>query len=135
MQNKKIKLSLYIESVNIDGDIPFVVMPESDHKIEEGLYVYDFYYDPSQVFKFAIEIGSHTCTQSHLKIIKILAGTYDISATTTQCYTYIGQNNEQYQTYNYLSWPGKFTVKIRYSPHIHQYLTNLYNMCFKKSLT
>lgn len=131
MQNKKIKLSLYIESVNIDGDIPFLVTPEADHRIEDGLHVYDFYYDPAKIFKFAIDVGSHNCNQSHIKIVKILSGTHDIT-NTTRCYTYIGKNKEQYQTYNYLSFPGTFTVKIRYSAHTHQYLINLYNMCFNK---
>jgi hypothetical protein len=134
MQNRNIKLSLYIQHHNIDGVIPFSVTPTTVYKIEDGLEVYEFLYDPAKEFEFTVQISDHQCSKSYVEIVKVLGGTYDLT-NTSYCYVYTGPNKETYTTYNYLSRVGKYTVKIRYSPMTHHYMMYLYDLCFKKEIS
>lgn len=129
MQNN-VKLSLYLLPSNIDGHIPYSVYPSCIHRQESGQEVYDFFYDPRQDFQFHIQIHEHSCQQSFIQIVKIQGPTNDVTHTH-HCYSYQGLDGSRINTYNWLQSPGKFSVKIRQSPHVHQYMMEFYRKCFK----
>jgi len=127
MKNK-IKLLLYIQPVDIDGDVSYDVYPPAPGVIHGTGFVHEWHHDPSTRTRLRVDfLDRKGGTQSHLKITKIMAGDIDITSSL-QTSPYIRHDTKQpvTGTYGYMSWPGSVWIQVRYSPLVHQYVTNFY---------
>jgi hypothetical protein len=134
--NKKVNLYLYIQSVDIDGPVTYTVFPESNIHHKDEFIVHSWEYDPATEFCLRVNFSNREHgTQSHLKICKLVAGDIDITPTL-QYNSYVrSDTNEVVKgTYGYMSWPGVYTIKVKYAPMVHQYMFNFLQRCFAKKL-
>jgi len=132
--NKKINLYLYTQPVSIDGQVVYSVSPGGTMHYENEFIVHTWEYDPSNEFQIQINFSTRgQGTQSHLKICKLIAGDIDITSTL-QHNPYVRHDTKELVkgTYGFMSWPGLFTIKIKYAPLIHQYMFNFLKRCFAK---
>lgn len=130
--SKLTNLYLYIQPNNIDGAVSYQVFPKSEKTyVENNVTVYQWQYDPSTQFQIKIDfVDREKGVQSHLKICKLIAGNIDVTETLKHS-SYVRHKDNQHikGSYGYMSWPGIFTINIKYSPMIHQYMTNFFNRC------
>jgi len=130
--NKKINLYLYIQPVDLDGQVTYKVMPDSKVHYENEFTVHSWQYDPATEFQVQVDFSDReNGNQSHIKICKLIANEIDITSTL-QHNSYVRHDTKMSVkgTYGYMSWPGLFTIKVKYAPLVHQYMFNFLQRCF-----
>lgn len=134
--SKPINLYLYIQPNNVDGAVSYEISPTAEKTyVEDNVVVYQWRYNPATQFKIKINfVDRENGIQSHLKICKLIAGDIDITETLKySSYARHEDNKSIKGSYGYMSWPGIFTINIKYAPLIHQYMTNFFNRCTTKN--
>ena len=136
MNKQKIKLSLYIKVEDTNGRVDFRVLP--DHAmctaLDDGILMYSWEYDPSSMFTVSLVVDNIEGIDSNIQIKKITGDNIDIS-NLSKCSTYKRFSDHEFikNSYGYMSWPGEYKIKIRFSPMIHRYITNFLEQATKSN--
>ena len=123
---KKLPFSLSVQVNNIDSDIDYSVSPDARSWSANGLVWYEWQYDPTKQLVVRVSITKTPNTQSHIIISNLNVGGIAIdNIDQTGIYRRHDTGQVVRNVYGYMSWPGTYTFKIRYSPQIHNYITYL----------
>ncbi len=136
MSTQKIKLSLYIKVENIDGEVNFRILPSTAvcTVLEDQTLVYSWNYDLSSIFNVSVIVDSIDGIKSNLQIKKITGNEVDISnINNCSIYKRFSDNAIIKNSHGYMSWPGEYKIKIRFSPMIHRYITNFLEQTTKSN--
>ena len=129
---KKLLFSLSVQVNKIDSEIDHHVSPGARCWQEDGLTWYEWSYDPTKQLTVSVSMTKPPDTESHLIISNLKAGGIKIDQIE-QTGTYRRSDTGQVvrNVHGYMSWPGTYTFKIRYSPQIHNYITYLAKLAAK----
>lgn len=137
IQGKKFSLSILTVKENIDSDISYSIVSNGTNvgvKSIENIDTWDFVYNPKNLFRIDIHINKEVNDQSHIKIESAKLNDitiYDLDLFSTYK---TDQNRIIKNTNGYMACRGVFTIKIRYSQKVHQYMIHLFNSCKKNSI-
>jgi len=136
MSKQKIKLSLYIKVEDTVGRVDFRVLPDYAvcTALDDRTLMYSWDYDPSSMFTVSVVVDKIEGIDSNIQIKKITGDDIDIS-NLSKCSTYkrFSDNAIIKNTYGYMSWPGEYKIKIRFSPMIHRYINNFLEQATKSN--
>lgn len=123
---KKLPFSLSVQVNNIDSDIDYHVSPPSRSWKADGLDWHEWYYDPSKQLVVSVSMSKTPNTESHIIISNLSVGDIKIDQIDhTGIYRRHDTGQVVKNVFGYMSWPGTYTFKIRYSPQIHNYISYL----------
>lgn len=130
---KKLKLSLYLQPVEVDGQVTYEVNPGSEFFQDNEHHVHVWQHDPLSIFRLKVNFQDRqNGVQSHLKISQIMLEDIDITDTLQFCGYRRHDTNELLPgTYGYMSHPGVYSIPVRYAPLLHRYVMNFYRVSYR----
>jgi len=122
MKNLELKFSLFLEVINPD-DIDFYVDgAEHTTTLDTGVLEYVGQHNPLQVTRVSVVLRAKRNPLAALVVKEInVSGTPLTNLDKHTTYSLDSGTPIEY-THGYIGFPGTYTVKIRYSPVVHNYI-------------
>jgi hypothetical protein len=128
------KFLLSVQVNKVDVDIDYTVTPGSRSWQQDGLTWHEWEYNPKSIFVAQVIANKTQQGQSHIIVANLQANQIPLNQIDQfGVYKRSDTNQVVPGTYGYMSWPGTYTFKIRFSPQVHNYISYFLKVCSHES--
>jgi len=126
-----LKFSLCIQNNNIDGEITYAINGAELNNSHQKIFSHEGLHDPKGITNIEIKLLSNKGIQSHLLVKDVKVGdTYLNNMQNWSSYVLADGKIMPY-TNGWLSFPGTFRLKLKYSPLVQNYVSYFYSLSKK----
>jgi hypothetical protein len=128
MNSKKLKFFLYIKVSN-PTEVCFEVKNAVLDSISDNNYIFVGEHDTASNTTLVVELLSKSDPGAYIQIEKILVGGIAVNNFENWTRYITNKTGNAVDSHGWMSFPGKYFLKLRQSPLIHNYLTYFLSVC------
>lgn len=121
-------LLIYIEVLNIDGEIKFSTDPCHKKLIKDNLYELSLNHNITQTTRFKINLEENLGTKSHLIIRKIVLDGTPLDNFDTWAKYIVYSEPKPISAFGYMERKGHYIINIHQSAMIHNFMAYFKNI-------